>query len=114
MRVVIIVVDDGEADSADPEELPPEPRTRRSMRMNNPITPAPQNTPNVVVQSPHVRKIMNVVLGAALVILPSCAVLDAASPELDFASWLVPATSVTSFLAGVFGLAVITPNIPRD
>lgn len=72
----------------------------------------PAITPNVVVSDPRVRKVANVVLGAALVVFPTAAVLDAASAELDFSNWLVPATAVTSFLAGIFGLAVTTPNVP--
>lgn len=81
--------------------------------MSNTTPETPANTPNVVVANPKVRKVANVVLGAALVVLPAAGVLDASSPELDFSQWLVPATAVTSFLAGVFGLAVITPNIPK-
>lgn len=72
----------------------------------------PSQTPNVVVSDPRVRKVANIVLGAALVIFPTAAVLDGASAELDFSTWLVPATAVTSFLAGIFGLAVTTPNVP--
>lgn len=70
-------------------------------------------TPNVVVQNPTVRKAANVVLGVALIVFPAAAVLDSTSVELDFSQWLIPATAVTSFLAGVFGLAVTTPNVPR-
>lgn len=72
----------------------------------------PHYTPNVVVGNPYVRKVANIILGAALVILPAAAVLDATSPALNFEDWLIPATAVTSFLAGIFGLAVTTPNIP--
>ena len=75
-------------------------------------TPTPTQTPNVVVSNPAVRKVAGVVLGVALIVFPAAAVLDAASPELDFSVWLIPATAVTSFLAGIFGLAVTTPNIP--
>lgn len=75
-------------------------------------TTEPNYTPNVVVSDPRVRKVANVILGAALVIFPTAAILDAASADLDFSNWLVPATAVTSFLAGVFGLAVTTPNVP--
>jgi hypothetical protein len=74
----------------------------------------PSTTPNVVVGNPHVRKVANVVLGVALIVFPAAAVLDASSPGLDFSQWLIPATAVTSFLAGVFGLAVTTPNVPSS
>ena len=74
----------------------------------------PTHTPNVVVQNPHVRKVANVILGVALVVFPAAAVLDASAPGIDFSEWLIPATAVTSFLAGVFGLAVTTPNVPKQ
>lgn len=74
--------------------------------------PAPTETPNVVVHNPQVRKVANIVLGAALVVFPAAGILDASSDALDFSAWLVPALAVTSFLAGVFGLAVTTPNVP--
>lgn len=72
----------------------------------------PVITPNVVVADPHVRKVANIVLGVALVVFPAAAILDATSADLDFSTWLIPATAVTSFLAGVFGLAVTAPNVP--
>lgn len=71
-------------------------------------------TPNVVVADPNVRKVANVILGIALVVFPAATVLDATSPALDFSTWLIPATAVTSFLAGVFGLAVTTPNVGTE
>lgn len=73
----------------------------------------PSDTPNVVVGNPHVRKVANVVLGVALIVFPAAAVLDATSPDLNFEQWLIPATAVTSFLAGIFDLAVTTPNVPK-
>lgn len=76
------------------------------------MTDLASTTPNVVVQNPRVRKVANVVIGSALIILPSATVLDSTSPDLDFAQWLVPAMAVTSFLAGMFGLTVTTPNVP--
>lgn len=72
------------------------------------------NTPNVVVQNPHVRKVANIVLGVALIVFPAAAVLDSTAPGIDFSEWLIPATAVTSFLAGVFNVAVTVPNVPKD
>lgn len=69
-------------------------------------------TPNVVVANPNVRKVANIVIGAALVILPAASILDLNSAAFDWSAWLIPATAVTSFLAGIFGLAVTTPNVP--
>ncbi len=68
--------------------------------------------PNVVVQNPTVRKAANVVLGVSGIVLSAAVVLDVASPELDFATWTTPGLALYGFLAGVFGLAVTTPNVP--
>lgn len=78
--------------------------------MSNPATPT--ETPNVVVQDPRIRKGANIVLGVAGVVIGAAIVLDAASPELAYANVTGPASAVYVFLAGVFGLAVTTPNIP--
>lgn len=70
-------------------------------------------TPNVVVHNPKVRKVAQWVIGSAAILFPALIVLDGSSPELDLSVWTVPGMAVTSFLAGVFGLAVISPNIPK-
>lgn len=71
------------------------------------------NTPNVVVQNPKVRLVANIVLGSALVLIPAAIVLDVNAPAFDWSFWTTPAMAVTGFLAGVFGLSVTTPNVPR-
>lgn len=73
----------------------------------------PSQTPNVVVSDPRVRKVANIVLGAAGLVLGSLVVFDGASADLDFSSVLAPAFAVYSFLAGAFGLIVTTPNVPK-
>lgn len=70
-------------------------------------------TPNVVVHNPKVRKVANVVIGAALVLLPALSVFDGRAEWVDMSSWLDPAIATTAFLAGLFGLAVTTPNVPK-
>lgn len=75
-----------------------------------PTTPSP--TPNVVVQNPAVRRVAGIVIGTALIVLPSLGLIEA-NTVLDFSEWLPAATAVTSFLAGIFGLAVTTPNVPK-
>ena len=83
--------------------------------MTNPIdpTPTPSETPNVVLANPAVRRALNWVVGLAAVVVPAALVLDGASPELDWSVVLTPATAVTSFLAGLLGLSVTLPNIPK-
>lgn len=75
--------------------------------------PNEDRTPNVVVHNPTVRLVANIILGAALVLFPAAIVLDANAPDIDWSSWTTPAMAVTSFLAGVFGLSVTSPNVPR-
>jgi hypothetical protein len=80
--------------------------------MTNPTTPS--ETPNVVLANPTVRRVLNWIVGLAAVIVPTALVIDSASPELDWSSFLAPATAATSFLAGLLGLVVTTPNIPKS
>lgn len=70
-------------------------------------------TPNVVIQSPKIRKVVQWVVGVAALALPILSIVQAET-TLDFSTWLPAATGVTSFLAGAFGLAVISPNIPTQ
>lgn len=69
-------------------------------------------TPNVVLKSPRVRKIANIVLGTAGLLLGATMTADAASPAIDWSAFTLPAFAVYSFMAGAFGLAVTTPNVP--
>lgn len=70
-------------------------------------------TPNVVVANPTVRRVANVVLGTAGLVLSSAVVLDVSIPAVDWSAWTTPGLALYGFLAGVFGLAVTTPNVPR-
>lgn len=69
-------------------------------------------TPNVVVHNPVVRKVANVVLGIASLIVAGAVVLDGASPAFEWSEWTGPASALVLFLAGVFQIAVTTPNVP--
>jgi len=77
----------------------------------NDFTPSP--TPNVVVRNPRVRKVANVVLGTAGVLLGVVVTVDAASPAFDLSAVTVPALAGYAYLAGTFGLTVTTPNVPN-
>ena len=71
------------------------------------------NTPNVVVQNPKVRKVASWIIGISAIAFPALSVFDGRAEWVDMSAWLDPAIATTSFLAGVFGLAVIVPNIPK-
>ena len=71
------------------------------------------STPNVVVQNPTVRRVAGWIIGTAAVRVPTLIVVDVNAPAFDLSAWTTPAMAATSFLAGVFQLAVSTPNVPR-
>lgn len=81
--------------------------------MTNP-GPTPSPTPNVVIHDPRVRKVATAVVTVAAVIVGAASVLDLASPALDWAAYTVPASAVTAFIAGTFGVAVTLPNVPKS
>ena len=76
-------------------------------------SPAPSATPNVVVQTPTVRFVANIILGVVGLIVGTATVVDAASPAFDISAITIPVTVGYAYLAGIFGLAVTTPNVPR-
>lgn len=75
--------------------------------------PQPTQTPNVVVESPSVRKGINIAVSAVAVILGTTIVVDAASPAFDLAEFTNPISAAVLYLASVFNLAVTLPNVPR-
>jgi hypothetical protein len=79
---------------------------------NMPMQPLPQITPNVVVANPAVRKVANIVLGVAALVLPIAGIVDAGAEAIDWSSWLPIAAQIDLFLLGAFNLGVINPNIP--
>lgn len=75
-------------------------------------------TPNVVIENPSVRKVMTVVLSILAVLTACAAIILGFWPELsglepDPARVIATVNALISFLSGVFGLAVVTPNIPK-
>lgn len=73
----------------------------------------PSETPNVVVSNPHVRKVATTVIASVAIIVGAAVTLDLASPELDWAAFTNPASALTLFLAGIFGVSVTVPNVPK-
>jgi hypothetical protein len=70
-------------------------------------------TPNVVVENPTVRKYMQIILSVVGLVLSSALVLDSQMPGVDWSSWINPSYALYGFLAATYGLAVISPNIPK-
>ena len=70
-------------------------------------------TPNVVVENPTVRKYAQITLSIVGLVLSSALVLDSQISTVDWSVWLNPAWALYGFLAATFGLAIISPNIPK-
>lgn len=70
-------------------------------------------TPNVVIESPRVRKVARTALDLIGVVLGTLIVVDNASVVFDVGGFTVPALAAWSYLRLAFGLAVDNPNTPR-
>lgn len=71
-------------------------------------------TPNVVVQNPNVRRGANIILGVVGLIVGTAVVVDGATPAFDITAITTPVIAGYAYLASAFGLAVTLPNIPRS
>lgn len=76
-------------------------------------TPIPSETPNVVLANPTVRRALGWVVGLSAILVPLATIIDARSEAFDWTAFTDPATAGTSFLAGLLGLVVTVPNIPK-
>lgn len=76
-------------------------------------TPPSSETPNVVVKSPTVRRIINATLFTAGVLLGTVVVVDGTSDAFDLTDITGPASAGLLYLGSAFGFAVTLPNIPR-
>ena len=75
--------------------------------------PRPANTPNAVVESPKVRKGINIGLFIVGVVLGTTITVDLASEEMNLLPLTIPASAAYSYLTSIFGLVVTVPNIPK-
>lgn len=71
------------------------------------------DTPNVVIESPRVRRALNHIVGWGAIALGLAQAVDGASPAFDWSGFTGPATAGVAFLAGVLAVGVTAPNIPR-
>lgn len=72
----------------------------------------PSNTPNVIVENPHVRKTVGNVLGVASLVLSIAVLVDGAIAEIDYGNITGPAAVIIAGLFGIFQLGVTSPNVP--
>lgn len=73
----------------------------------------PTETPNIVIGNPTVRKIINIILWSAGVILGTVIVVDGASPAFELGYITGPVSAGLLYLGSAFGFAVTLPNIPH-
>jgi len=69
-------------------------------------------TPNVVLQNPVVRKVLNYGLGIAALVLPIATLIDGALDNVDWSEPLQVASQIALFLTGALAVGVTAQNIP--
>ncbi|GAA5198470.1 hypothetical protein [Microbacterium jejuense] len=75
-------------------------------------TPLPSQTPNVVIESPKVRKTVRTVIDVIGALAFVAMVVDQASPAVDIAAITVPVLAGYGALRSVFGFVVDNRNTP--
>lgn len=70
-------------------------------------------TPNVVISNPNIRKGINIAVSAIGITLGTVISVDLASNNFDLSDITNPILAGYLYLAGVFGVAVTLPNIPK-
>ncbi len=71
------------------------------------------DTPNVVIEKPATRRILNQVVGWGAISLGFIVAVDGAAPQFDLTAFTTPGTAGIAFLAGVLAVGVTVPNIPK-
>lgn len=70
------------------------------------------NTPNVIVQNPTVRKVVGNILGGATLVLSIATLVDGAIEAISYSDITGPAAIIVAGLFGIFQLTVTSPNVP--
>lgn len=73
----------------------------------------PNNTPNVIVANPTVRKWAGNILAAATLILSIATLVDGAIEQINYSDWTAPAAIIVAGLLGIFQVTVTSPNVPQ-
>ncbi len=69
-------------------------------------------TPNVVIASPAVRKLLNAVVGYGSLLIGLVVAVDTASPAFDLLAYTTPTWAGLAFLNSAVTVGVTIPNIP--
>lgn len=70
-------------------------------------------TPNVVIESPGVRRALNAVLSYGTLAVGLVTAVDAASPAFDLSGYTLPAMAGLGFILSALTAGVTIPNIPE-
>lgn len=70
-------------------------------------------TPNVVLANPTVRRVLNYGLGGAAIVLPIITLIDQAADSFDWSEGLGVASQIVLFLTGALAAGVTAQNIPK-
>jgi len=73
----------------------------------------PTETPNVVIESPNHRRVLNVAISAVALVTGTAIVVDGVTPEFDISAITVPVSAGLLYVASFFNIAVTLPNVPR-
>lgn len=70
-------------------------------------------TPNVVIENPNVRRIITQVMGALGGVIAIASAVDIAAPQFDIHDWTYPFSAGFAVAASYYGIRVTLPNIPK-
>lgn len=69
-------------------------------------------TPNVVIESPAVRRALNAIVGYGSLLVGLVVAVDTASPAFDLLAYTTPTWAGLAFLNSALTVGVTIPNIP--
>lgn len=79
--------------------------------MSDPV--APQQTPNVVIEDPRIRRALRTILDVIGGLTFIASAIDVASPAFDISGVTTPALAGYAVARVVFGFAVDNTNTPK-
>ena len=69
-------------------------------------------TPNVVIESPRIRRALNAIVGYGSLAVGLVVAVDTASPAFDLLAYTTPTWAGLAFLNSALTVGVTIPNIP--
>lgn len=75
-------------------------------------TQTPNKSPFGLFDNPVVRKWLNLILPAAVLLVLVAQLVDQSIPQIDYAVYTDPAFKIVAGIAALFGVSVTLPNVP--